>query len=189
MDTVVYVDERVQIWLHEWLPEPSLFAHGIRAFFTVLSITRDEHPDKHMNSSSEIVPLDMCAQRIFISACKFALSDQNLHGAHFRYTVCPRPVFFLFFLFFFQTQQQVEKWTCSHFRTSIWCTEHEKGPYTVCGQCRPWSACAWAQADPGLHCPPTELMDSVVYVDEYRMLRSDCTDAHVNLDQRCPQTV
>ena len=30
-------------------------------------------------------------------------------------------------------------------------------------------------------------MDSVVYVDEQRTLRSDCTDAHADLDLRCPQ--
>ena len=30
-------------------------------------------------------------------------------------------------------------------------------------------------------------MDTVVYVDEHRMLRSDCTDAHADLDLRCPQ--
>ena len=32
------------------------------------------------------------------------------------------------------------------------------------------------QADLGLHCPLTESMDTVVYVDEQRMSRSDCTD-------------
>ena len=53
---------------------------------------------------------------------------------------------------------------------------HEKGPYAVCGQCRPRSACANAQADKSLHCPLTESMDTVVYVDEQRMSRSDCTD-------------
>ena len=56
-----------------------------------------------------------------------------------------------------------------------------------CGQRRPRSACANAQAELGLHCPLTELMNTVVYVDEQRMLRSDCTDAHVDLDLRCSQ--
>ena len=43
------------------------------------------------------------------------------------------------------------------------------------------------QADLGLRCPLTESMDTVVYVDEQRMIRSDCTDAHADLDLRCPQ--
>ena len=29
------------------------------------------------------------------------------------------------------------------------------------------------------------LMDAVVYFDEQRMFRSDCTDAHAHLDLRC----
>ena len=62
---------------------------------------------------------------------------------------------------------------------------HEKGPYPICGQRRPWSACAFAQADLGLRCPLTESMDIVVYVDKQRMSRPDCTDTHANLDLRC----
>ena len=33
-------------------------------------------------ATSENVPLDMCAQRRFRSACSFEQSDQNLHKAH-----------------------------------------------------------------------------------------------------------
>ena len=69
----------------------------------------------------------------------------------------------------------------------IICAKHEKGLYAICGQRRPRSACAYAQADQGLHCPLTESMDTVVHDDEQRMLRSDCTDAHADLDLRCPQ--
>ena len=36
-----------------------------------------------------------------------------------------------------------------------------------------------AGPDQGLRCPLTELMDTVVYVDEQGMLRSDCMDAHL----------
>ena len=41
------------------------------------------------------------------------------------------------------------------------------------------------QVDQGLHCPLTQSMDGVVYVNEQRMLRSDCMDAHVGLDLCC----
>ena len=37
-----------------------------------------------------------------------------------------------------------------------------------------------AQADLGFRCLLTESMDTVVYVDEQRMSRSDCTDAHAH---------
>ena len=59
----------------------------------------------------------------------------------------------------------------------------------ICGQRRPWSACAFAQAYQRLryHGPFTESMDTVLYVDEQRILRSDCTDAHADLDLSCPQ--
>ena len=40
-------------------------------------------------------------------------------------------------------------------------------------------------ADQGLHCPHTESMDTVVYVEEERMSRSDCTDVHAHLDLPC----
>ena len=39
-----------------------------------------------------------------------------------------------------------------------------------------------AQADQGLRCLLTKSLDIVVYDDEQRMLRSDCTDAHTHLD-------
>ena len=52
---------------------------------------------------------------------------------------------------------------------SIHNTTHENGTYTICGQCRPRSACAIAQADLGLRCPLTESMDTIVYVDEQRV--------------------
>ena len=64
---------------------------------------------------------------------------------------------------------------------------NEKGPYAICGQRSPWSACAQAQAELGLRFPLTESGDNVVYVDEQKVPRLDCTDAHVDLDQRCPQ--
>ena len=57
--------------------------------------------------------------------------------------------------------------------------------HAICEQCIPRSACAKAQADLGLHCPPTEAIDTVVYVDEQRMPRSDCMDEHTDLDLRC----
>ena len=42
-----------------------------------------------------------------------------------------------------------------------------------------------AQADLSLRCPLTESMNAVVYVDEQRILRSDCTDAYADLDLCC----
>ena len=45
---------------------------------------------------------------------------------------------------------------CGHW---IWSASQEKGPYAICGQRRPWSACAYAQADLGLRCPLTERTD------------------------------
>ena len=59
-----------------------------------------------------------------------------------------------------------------------------KGPYAIYGQCRPRSACAFAQADQGLHCPLTKSMDTIVYVIT-RMPRSDCMDLHAHLDLCC----
>ena len=44
-----------------------------------------------------------------------------------------------------------------------WCATHEKGHCAICGQRRPRSACAKAQADQGIHCPLTVSMDTVVY--------------------------
>ena len=41
-----------------------------------------------------------------------------------------------------------------------------KGSYAICGQHRPRSACMNVQADLGLSCLPTELMDILVYVNE-----------------------
>ena len=40
------------------------------------------------------------------------------------------------------------------------------------------------QADQGIHFPLTESMDTVEYVNEYRMPRSDCMDVHAQLDLR-----
>ena len=42
----------------------------------------------------------------------------------------------------------------------------------------------YVQADQGLHYPLTESMDTIVYVHKQRMLKSDCTDANVDLDPR-----
>ena len=41
-----------------------------------------------------------------------------------------------------------------------------------------------AQADLGLRCPLIKSVDTVVYIYEQMMLRSDCTDAHAELDSR-----
>ena len=38
------------------------------------------------------------------------------------------------------------------------------------------------KADLGLRCLLTESVDTVVYVDEQKMPRPDCTDAHADLD-------
>ena len=56
---------------------------------------------------------------------------------------------------------------------------HEKGPYAISGQFKPWSASAFAQTDECLRCPLIESMGIVVYVDE--QTRSDCTDVHAHL--------
>ena len=37
----------------------------------------------------------------------------------------------------------------------------------------------------GLRCPIPESMDTVLYIDEQRRLRHDCTDAHADLGFRC----
>ena len=78
-----------------------------------------------------------------------------------------------------------ESWTLVY----MWCATHEKGPYAVCGQSRPRSACAFAQAELGLRCPLIASMDTASYVDEQRMLRSDCTDVHADLDLRCSHII
>ena len=41
------------------------------------------------------------------------------------------------------------------------------------------------QPEMGLRCPLTESLDTVVNIDEHRILRLDCTDARANLDFRC----
>ena len=58
-----------------------------------------------------------------------------------------------------------------------WCTVHEKSPNAICGQRRPWLACAFAQADLGLRSPLTESMDTVVCFDKQRLSWLNCTDA------------
>ena len=65
---------------------------------------------------------------------------------------------------------------------SIRCAMHEKGSNTVCRHCRPRSA----QANQGLHYPLRESVDTVVFVNKQKMSRLDCTDAHADLDLRCP---
>ena len=40
-------------------------------------------------------------------------------------------------------------------------------------------------ADQGLRCLLTESMAIIVYIDEQRMSRLDCSDAHIHLDHRC----
>ena len=46
-----------------------------------------------------------------------------------------------------------------------------------------------AGPDQGLQCLLTESMATIVYVYEQRLLRSDCMDAHADLDLCCPQIV
>ena len=43
----------------------------------------------------------------------------------------------------------------------------------------------FAQAELGLHCPLSASMDTVVYVEQQRMRRSDCTDPHADLGLQC----
>ena len=43
------------------------------------------------------------------------------------------------------------------------------------------------QAALGLCWPLTESVGTVDYVEEQKMPRLDCTDAHADLDLRCPQ--
>ena len=42
--------------------------------------------------------------------------------------------------------------------TAVPCENVSSG---ICGQRRPWSACAFAQSDQGLHCPLTESLDTI----------------------------
>ena len=65
-----------------------------------------------------------------------------------------------------------------------WCAAHENDTHIICGQCRPLSACPFAQADLDLRYQLEELMGTVVYIDEQRKPWSDCTDAHAYLDRR-----
>ena len=66
-------------------------------------------------------------------------------------------------------------------------TVPRQDPYVICVQRRPWSACAFAQADPGLRCPLTQSADNIVYADEQKMSRLGCTDEHADLHLRCQQ--
>ena len=56
----------------------------------------------------------------------------------------------------------------------------ENSLYAVYGQLMPRVA---AQPDQGLCRLLTESMTTAVYVDEQRISRSDCTDAHAHLDR------
>ena len=56
---------------------------------------------------------------------------------------------------------------------------HENGPYAICEQCMPRSACALSQANLNLHYTLTESMYTVLYDDEQR---SDYMDVHADLD-------
>ena len=80
--------------------------------------------------------------------------------------VCNVVVFVYFFSWYYWQATIIIYRECSFFCTFsfyayIWCTMHEEDPYTFCGQRRPWSACANAQADLGLRCPLTEAVDTV----------------------------
>ena len=46
--------------------------------------------------------------------------------------------------------------------------------------------CAFAQAYLSLQRPLTDSMDTVEYVDQQRMFRTDYTDAHAEMDLHCP---
>ena len=93
---------------------------------------------------------------------------------------CPKIQFF--------TLRFISIWNFICHRPS-WRSKQEKGSYTICGQCRSRSACAYAQADLNLHCPLTEWMDTEVYVDEQKMPKIYCADVHAELDLRRPQIV
>ena len=85
-------------------------------------------------------------------------------------------VFFFFFFFFrpkivdiFRISPRKHMWlfirsaSINEYQQYIM-TNAQKDPYVMCGQRRPRSACAKAQADQGLHCPLSESKDIVVYV-------------------------
>ena len=76
--------------------------------------------------------------------------------------------------------------TSLHENDSWWSTQ-ENFPYTLYGQRRLRSAYALPQSVPGIHCPLTDLMDTVENTDEQRRLRSDCALAQSDLDLRCSQ--
>ena len=67
--------------------------------------------------------------------------------------------------------------------TIIWCSTHEKGPYAIYGQCRPWSAKGYAQAELGLRCPFTKFM-ALYYMSTNKECPDQTTDAHAHLDLR-----
>ena len=62
-----------------------------------------------------------------------------------------------------------------------------KGALCNCGQRRPRSACAFAQADQGFRCLQKKLMDNVEYVYKQECSDQNCTDVHAELHLRCPQ--
>ena len=124
-------------------------------------------------ATSEHVALDMCAQhsrsliRVFVG--RFAGRQKS------KASTCRQRRLF-------RPDWCACAWDRYAHRSGIWYATHEKGPYAICGQRRPRSACANAQADQGLRCPLTESVDTVVYVDELRLLKAYCTDAHADLD-------
>ena len=113
--------------------------------------------------------------------CPVKVSDQTagMHTSEGTFSYLAASFFFFFWIKMvgFLTFPQ----------TKTWCAMYEKSPYAICGQHRPRSACAYAQADQGLLCQLTEPVDTVVYADKQKIPRLDCTDTHADLDLWCPQ--
>ena len=57
----------------------------------------------------------------------------------------------------------------------------------ICEQRRPRSACASAQADQGLSCPPTVSLGTVDYVDFQLRFLSGCVTYLADLNLYCPR--
>ena len=70
-------------------------------------------------------------------------------------------------------RQGCQKWQDSILKLMRNARTHEKSPYAICGQRRPKSACAFAQADLGLRCPLTESIKCCSICRRTRKSRSD----------------
>ena len=167
----------------------------IRTFRTIYVELSEELPwDSNTSSNQPSVSLNSTVIIImFDSSCKFPLSRNVV--LNIDTIILFSPVNPEFLNHYIPSLHSRTEWFTVYILTvgssgstlfaKLYDAKRMERTHAICGQRRPWLACAFTQANQGLHCPLSESMDIVVYVDEQRMSRSNCTDAHAHTDLRC----